>query len=609
MAGRIEDYALIGDCHSAALVGRDGSIDWLCLPRFDGPAAFAALLGTPENGRWRIAPAARATSVSRSYRPGTLILETTFNTATGSVRLTDAMIVDRARPRIVRCIDGLEGEVLMHLEYIVRFDYGSIVPWVRSVDGGLDAVAGSDGLLLASDVALRAEGMTTVADFLVTAGARVVFDLQHYPSYVERAAARTDAGVIEATDRAWQRWSGGCTYDGPYRELVLRSLVTLRALTYEPTGGIVAAPTTSLPEQLGGVRNWDYRYCWLRDATFTLEAFLAAGFTDSARAWRNWLLRAVAGAPADMQIVYDIRGNRRLPEIELPWLAGYEDATPVRLGNDAHGQFQLDVYGEVVDLLFTARAYGIESTENDWSLFSAIVAEVEKRWREPDRGLWEIRGEPQHFTHSKVMAWVAMDRAVRSAEEYNLRAPLARWRAVRDEIFADVCARSYDRDKASFVQAYGSQAIDASLLLLPIVGFLPIDDPRVAGTIAAVERELLRDGFVYRYTEAATANVDGLPPGEGAFLACSFWLVDTYVLAGREAEGIALFERLIGLCNDVGLLSEEYDPAARRFVGNFPQAFSHVGLVNSALNLWHSAAPAKRRAVCQAESAETSEPV
>jgi GH15 family glucan-1,4-alpha-glucosidase len=595
MAGRIEDYALIGDCHSAALVGRDGSIDWLCLPRFDGPAVFAALVGDGDNGHWRIAPSASVSAVSRCYRPGTLVLETIFTTAEGRVKLVDAMIVERERPRIVRRVEGLEGRVALHMTYIVRYDYGSIVPWVRRVDGGLDAVAGSDGLILACAVDLRAEGLATVADFTVGAGEFVDFSMTHYPSFAQRPPARVDASEIETTTDHWRAWSSRCTYDGPYRDLVLRSLITLRALSYDPTGGIVAAPTTSLPEQLGGVRNWDYRYCWLRDATFTLEALIAVGFDDIARGWRDWLLRAVAGSPSDLQIVYDIRGNRRLPEIELPWLRGYEGARPVRLGNDAHGQFQLDVYGEVIDLLFTAHRSGIEQTDDEWAVFCEIVSDVERRWQQPDRGLWEVRGPAQHFTHSKVMAWVAMDRAVRAVELFGLDGPVDRWRATRDAIFADVCHRAYDPARGCFVQAYDSDRLDASTLLLPIVGFLPSDDPRVAGTIAAVERELLRDGFVYRYTESAAAPADGLPPGEGAFLACSFWLVDNYVLIGRRADAVALFERLIGVCNDVGLLAEEFDPAQQRFTGNFPQAFSHVGLINSALNLWHTVAPSVSR--------------
>ncbi len=595
MALRIEDYALIGDRHSAALVGNNGSIDWLCLPRFDGPAVFAAIVGDAANGHWQIAPSEAVIGVKREYKAGTLILDTTFTTAGGSVCVTDAMVLERDRPRIIRRITGIRGRVEMHLEYIVRFDYGSIVPWVQRVEGGLLAIAGSDGLFLASDVELRSENLVTIADFTIEAGADVRFDLTHYPSYEAQPEPRAKHDAIDKTAASWRAWSKQCTYDGKYRKLVLRSLITLNALTYEPTGGIVAAPTSSLPEQLGGVRNWDYRYCWLRDATFTLNVLLNAGFESDAQAWRNWLLRAVAGAPSDLQIVYDIRGNRRLPEIELPWLGGYEGAKPVRSGNAADGQFQLDVYGEVVDLLYTARRHGLESTANDWALFCAMVREVERRWREPDRGLWEVRGPLQHFTHSKVMAWVALDRAVKAVEEFGLEGPVASWRETRDAIHHDVCTNAFDSARRTFTQAYGSASLDASCLLIPLVGFLPPGDDRVTGTVTAIEQTLLRDGFVYRYTEERATNVDGLPPGEGAFLACSFWLVDAYVLAGRRAEGQAFFERLIRLCNDVGLLSEEFDPQAERFVGNFPQAFSHVGLINSALNLNHAKSTVRSR--------------
>jgi GH15 family glucan-1,4-alpha-glucosidase len=506
------------------------------------------------------------------------------------------MIFGDDRTHVVRRVSGVSGRVDMHFEYVVRFDYGSVVPWVRRIDGGLDAIAGSDGLFLVSAVEVRPEGFKTVAEFSVEAGESAEFVLGYYRSFGARPTLRLEANVIDAAAAEWRAWSERCTYRGPYRDLVVRSLLTLRALTYEPTGGIVAAPTSSLPEELGGVRNWDYRYCWLRDATFTLEALLAAGYDEVARAWREWLLRAVAGAPAAIQTVYDIRGNRRLPESELPWLAGYAGSRPVRIGNDAHAQFQLDVFGEVVDSLYTAARYGIALDDDDWALFSAIVEEVEQRWRDPDRGLWEVRGAPQHFTHSKVMAWVALDRAVKSVEEFGLIGPLERWRSVRAEIFTDVCANAYGLDRGAFMQAYGSPALDASTLLIPLVGFLPVNDPRVVGTLRAVEHDLLREGLVYRYTTASETNVDGLPPGEGAFLACSFWLVDNYVLAGRRADAQALFGRLVTLCNDVGLLAEEYDPRARRQLGNFPQAFSHVGLINSALNLWHDVAPAKRRA-------------
>ncbi len=595
MSQRIEDYALIGDTQTAALVGFDGSIDWLCLPRFDSTACFAALVGDADNGRWRIGPAGDAKRVERAYRDETLVLETTFHCEGGSFVLIDCMLAGTAQPRLVREVRGLRGSVAVQMDYAVRFDYGSIVPWVRRVENGLLAIAGPDALLLASDVEHRAEGYRTVADFTIEEGGSVRFELTYFASHEAVPEPWSEREAVAATQRWWHDWSGVCGYTGPYRAQVVRSLVTLKALTYAPTGGIVAAVTTSLPERLGGVRNWDYRYCWLRDATFTLLALLAAGYEDSARAWRAWLIRAVAGEPNELQIVYSIRGARRLPEMELPWLAGYEGSKPVRLGNDAHGQFQLDVYGEVIDLLYASHRYGIAPDEDEWSLSKGIIETVEDRWRSPDRGLWEIRGEPQHFTHSKVMAWVALDRAVKAVEGFGLEGPVERWRATRDAIHADVCAKAFDAARGTFTQYYGSEELDAATLLVPIVGFLPADDSRVRGTVAAIERNLLHDGLVYRYTQGTPGTPDGLPPGEGAFLACSFWLVDNYVLAEREAEAQALFERLIALCNDVGLLSEEYDPRAKRQLGNVPQAFSHVGLINSAFNLSHGRKPARER--------------
>ncbi len=593
VAANIEDYALIGDRKTAALVGRDGSIDWLCAPRFDSPACFAALVGTAENGRWLLTPAEPVHSVTRRYVGDSLILETTFVCKHGSVRLRDAMLPEGG-PRIARRVEGITGRVAMAMEYVVRFDYGSIVPWVRQEAGGLLAVAGPDALLLRSAVQTHAEGFKTLADFTVTAADSFSFDLVYFASH-EAAPSPTEGDVFDATAQAWQSWLEGCAYNGPYRDIVVRSLLTLTALTFEATGGIVAAPTTSLPEHLGGVRNWDYRYCWLRDATFTLYAFLAAGHTLSAIAWRNWLLRAIAGEPKDLQIVYSIRGGRRIAEIELPWLAGYQGAKPVRIGNEAHGQFQLDVYGEVVDLLSASHSFGIETSADEWSLVRAIVTGVEQRWQEPDRGLWEMRGDPQHFTHSKVMAWVALDRGIKAIERYGFEGPLERWRVVRERIHAEVCKRSYDPDRNTFTQYYGSQALDASALLISAVGFLAADDERIVGTVKAIERELLRDGFVLRYTQAGELGPDPLPPGEGAFLACSFWLVDSYMLSKREADARQLFERLISLANDVGLLAEEYDPVSKRQVGNFPQAFSHVGLINSAFNLSHDVRPGERR--------------
>ena len=589
---RLEDYALVGDTQTAALIGKNGSIDWLCLPRFDSPACFAALLGDADNGRWRIAPAQAPERLERRYRERSLVLETTFTCATGSVLLTDCMLLGRDHPRVLRIVSGLQGVVAMQMEYVVRFDYGSIVPWVRRTDRGLLAVAGPDALLLATDIETRPEGLRTLADFTVESGTSAVFELTYFPSEQDWPDARSPGDALAATDAGWKKWSEVCSYDGPYQAVVERSLLTLRALTYAPTGGIVAAPTTSLPEQIGGVRNWDYRFCWLRDATFVLYALMTAGHAQAASDWRNWLLRAVAGSVHDMQIVYGIRGTRRLPEVELPWLAGYENSKPVRIGNDAHGQFQLDVYGEVIDLLFTAHRFGIVPTDDEWQLSKQIAGAVEERWAQPDRGIWEIRGDPQHFTYSKVMAWVALDRVVQAVEQYGFDGPVERWRAARDAIHAQVCARGYDEQRKTFTQYFGSRELDASTLMIPLVGFLPKDDPRVIGTIAAVERELTYDGLVMRYTQGTPGTPDGLPPGEGAFLACSFWLVDCYTLLGRKDDATALFERLIALCNDVGLLAEEYDQGRKRQVGNFPQAFSHVGLINSAFNLSHETRPA-----------------
>jgi GH15 family glucan-1,4-alpha-glucosidase len=583
VASRIEDYALIGDCQSAALVSREGSIDWLCFPRFDSGACFAALLGTEDNGRWRIAPAAPATRVRRRYRENTLILETDFATPDGDVTLVDFMPLAPGPRNLVRRVVGRKGRVPMELDLVVRFDYGWIVPWVRREDGGMVAVAGPEILHCYGDVPLRGEGFRTLAQFDVREGQELSFVLTWHPSQ-EAAPERIDpAAALAATQAWWSEWTAQCTYKGEWREAVLRSLITLKALTYAPTGGIVAAPTTSLPERLGGERNWDYRYCWLRDATFTLYALLSNGYRDEARAWREWLLRAIAGRASQLNIMYGVAGERRLPELVLPWLAGYEGAQPVRIGNRAYEQFQLDVFGEVADVLHLGRRLGLEASADGWRLEQSLLSFLESRWQDPDEGLWEMRGGPRHFTHSKIMAWVAMDRAVKDAERFGLDGPLDRWKALRSQIHQEVCARGFDADRGAFVQSYGGKALDASLLTIPLVGFLPATDLRVGGTLAAVEAGLLNHGFVQRYTH--DPQVDGLSPGEGAFLLCSFWLADNYALLGRAPEARAVFERLLAIRNDVGLLAEEYDPGERRFLGNFPQAFSHVGLVNTARNL------------------------
>jgi len=590
MPSRIEDYALVGDCQTAALIARDGSVDWLCWPRFDSDACFAALLGSRDNGRWLLRPMQDAARVSRRYRPGTLILETRFETEEGAATVIDFMPVRRNHSHLVRIVRGEHGRVAMQFELVLRFDYGSIVPWVTRLEARtLRAIAGPDMVLLRSAVDVRGEDFKTVAEFTVASGQVLPFTLTYAPSHLPPPEPFDAASALEQTESFWTEWCRKGRVAGPLSETVQRSLITLKALTYAPTGGTVAAPTTSVPEQLRGERNWDYRFCWLRDATLTLLAFMNAGYYEEAEAWREWLLRAVAGSPDQVQALYGIGGERRLMEWIVPWLPGYEGSKPVRIGNAAHGQLQLDVYGEVADALHHARIGRLGATRSGWDLQQALMAHLETIWREPDESIWEVRSGRQPFTYSKIMAWVAFDRAVKSAECFQLEGPIDRWRALRAQIHEDVCRNGFDRDLGSFVQSYGTRNLDASLLLIPALGFLPAEDPRVHGTIAAIERKLLVDGLVLRYDSGETE--DGLPPGEGAFLACSFWLVDAYALTGRVEEARRMFERLVGLANDVGLLSEEYDPRAKRLVGNFPQAFSHLALVNSAVCLGRRQSP------------------
>ena len=586
VAARIEDYGLIGDLQTAALVSRHGCIDWLCFPRFDSGACFAALLGDEENGRWSLQPASGITSTERRYRGDTLVLETELACDEGVVRLTDFMPPRGEAPDVVRIVEGVEGTVPMKMRLSIRFDYGSIVPWVRRRDGGVHAVAGPDALFLATPVDLVGRNLHTEAEFDVAPGDRVPFVLTWYPSN-RPSPERVDAEqALVDTESFWREWVTDCVHVGRFREPLVRSLITLKALTYAPTGGIVAAATTSLPEALGGVRNWDYRYCWLRDATLTLLALVRAGYEDEARAWRDWLLRAIAGRPGEVQIMYGIAGERRLTEIELEWLDGYEGSRPVRIGNAASGQLQLDVYGEVADALYHARQAGIGASPDAWALSKKLLEWLEDGWRQPDEGIWEVRGPRRHFVHSKVMAWVAFDRAVRSVEEYEREGPVDRWRQLRDEIHDDVCRKGFSERLGAFTQSYGLDRLDASLLMIPLIGFLPADDERVAGTVAAIERGLLEDGLVVRYrADEENTGVDGLPPGEATFLPCSFWLAQVYALQGRFDEAETLFERLLGLRNDLGLLSEEYDVKAGRLVGNFPQAFTHLTLVDAALTL------------------------
>jgi GH15 family glucan-1,4-alpha-glucosidase len=580
---RLEDYALIGDTHTAALVGIDGSIDWLCLPRFDSGACFAALLGTPDNGRWLLAPTGAERAARRRYRSDSLVLEAEWELDGGLVRVTDFMPPRAEHPHLIRIVEGIRGRVQMHSRLTLRFDYGRLVPWVRRLGGDIAAVSGPNAVCLRSDVPVVGHGPHSDADFSVGEGDFVAFVLSWYPSNGTPPQPPHAGGARERTMTWWRDWAARLRYDGQWKDDVRSSLLVLKAMTYSPTGGIVAAPTTSLPEQIGGVRNWDYRYCWLRDAAFSLGAMHVGGYIEEARAWRDWLLRAAAGDPANLQTMYGPAGESRLPEIELPWLAGYEGSKPVRVGNAAVDQFQLDVYGEVLDALHLARVFGMESDPGSWALARHLIEFVVEHWHEPDEGLWEIRGERRQFTHSKVMAWVALNRAVHAIEKFGLDGPLQRWKAVRQEIHDDVCRNAFDAERNTFTRYYGSRALDASLLMIPLVNFLPATDPRMRGTIDAIERELMSNGFVMRYD--TSGSDDGLPPGEGAFLACTFWLVDNLALLGRVDEATKLFERLLALRNDVGLLAEEYDPRRERMVGNFPQAFTHVGLVNSAYNL------------------------
>ncbi|HEY0940284.1 MAG TPA: glycoside hydrolase family 15 protein [Steroidobacter sp.] len=595
--GRIEDYGLIGDCESAALVGRGGSIDWLCWPRFDSDACFAALLGTPDHGRWLLAPSDRRARSSRCYRDDTLILETRFETESGSVLLIDFM-PPRCGPasHLMRLLVGERGTVAMHLELILRFGYGATTPWVTRVDNKTwSAVAGPDMAVLHTDAAVHGENMRSVADFTVRAGEQWAFSLTYANSSSDPHSLRIPdvPTALADTERFWTEWISKARTTGRWQAQVKRSLITLRALIHRKTGGIIAAPTTSLPEHISGTRNWDYRYCWLRDATLTLLALMNAGYYDEARAWRDWLLRAIAGSPNEMQIMYGVAGERRLAEWEIPWLPGYEQSKPVRVGNAAHAQLQIDVFGEVMDASHQARASGFPPQAATWNLQRTLLEHLEDIWEQPDYGIWEVRGPPQHFTYSKIMAWVAFDRAVKDAERYGLEGPIERWRAVRQRIHEQVCERGYNARLQSFVQSYGSEQLDASLLLIAELGFLPPEDPRVPATVRAIESSLLRDGLVRRYH--TTETDDGLPPGEGAFLACSFWLADAYTMCGRIDEAEALFERLLRLGNDLGLLAEEYDPVAGRLVGNFPQGFSHLSLINTAFNLAHRDKPAEQR--------------
>jgi GH15 family glucan-1,4-alpha-glucosidase len=596
MPSAIEDYTLIGDCKTAALVGRDGSIDWLCLPRFDSGACFAALLGDAENGRWQLRPD-HLKQTKRRYRPGTLILETEFETTHGALTLTDFMVPGEKHSSLVRLVRGTRGEVRMNMELVMRFDYGHTVPWVSRREGALVAVAGPHMLVLRTAAPTHGENLKTVSKFTVHQGQTMPFCLTYGLSHLPVPAAIDIEQAMNAVEQWWQDWIAGCNYNGPWADAVRRSLITLKALSYQRTGAILAAPTTSLPEELGQTRNWDYRYCWLRDATFTLLALMEGGHYDEAKEWRDWLVRAVAGSADQVCILYGAAGERHFIEWEVPWLRGYHNASPVRVGNAAALQVQLDVYGEIADVLHLARRGGLEEFEPAIELQKALIAHLETIWQDPDQGIWEFRGPKRHFTHSKVMAWVAFDRMIKGHQQFGIDAPVERWRALRKKIHDEVCRCGFDAELGSFVQSYGSKQIDASLLLIPMVGFLPVSDPRVKSTVEQIEKRLLWNGFVRRYDTAQSE--DGLPAGEGAFLACSFWLADNYTLMGRRADAEQLLMKLLNTCNGVSLLPEEYDPEHQCFLGNFPQAFSHVALVNSVLNFAQKVAPVEKRANTQ----------
>lgn len=600
MSNFIEDYGFIGNTLTGALISRDGSMDWLCPPRFDDDACFAALLGDAENGRWLIAPAEEVRHKSRRYRPGTAILETTFETENGVVTLIDFMPFtdNERRLDVIRLVRADRGHVRMRVELVVRFGYGRTIPWVRQHDYGLTAISGPDGLLLRTTVALRGENFRTIGDFNIGAGTTIPFTLSYFPSHQSLPPEQDSLARLEETEERWRAWSGRGQFSRPkgtsWHDAVTRSLITLKAMTFSPTGGIVAAPTTSLPERLGGVRNWDYRFCWLRDATLALYALLDSGYKEEAVAWRDWLLRAAAGDPAQLQIMYGLAGEHRLSEVELPWLTGYEGSRPVRVGNAAYEQRQLDVPGELMDVLHVGRKFNLEPDHEAWRFQKVMLQQLEEDWNKPDEGIWEVRNSKRHFTHSRLMCWVAFDRAVRAVEDFGLDGPVERWRTLREEIHADICRHGWNAEKGSFVQHYGSDALDASLLLMGEVGFLPPDDPRFIGTVEAVERELVVDGLVLRYRPDDAP--DGLPGDEGVFLPCSFWLVDAYTMLGRHDDALSLFEHLLSLRNDLGLLAEEYDPQNKRQLGNFPQAFSHIALINSANNLISIHGPAQQRA-------------